>query len=143
MSNLKGAASKETTRILAIVKAAAPHCVDPKERTMYKFTTTQNTRLMMDLEDQGILFQYFTCQGQREDVFQVTQSWASIHALLASLRHDREYAAWDKSLLVWMQDQQLCLKFRSLGTKLEQECNFSPEETARIMDFLGRAPNLN
>jgi hypothetical protein len=110
---------------------------------MYKFTTKQNTRLMIDLEGQGILFQYVTWCGQREDVFEVTQSWASIHALLAKLRSERQYAAWDKSLLVWMQDRELCLKFRALDTKLEEECNFSAEETARIMDFLCRAPNLN
>ena len=110
---------------------------------MYKFTTKQSTRLMMDLEDKGVLFQYVTWRGQREDIYQVTQSWASIHALLAKLHNDQQYAAWDKSLLVWMQDQQLCLKFRALDTKREEQCDFSPEETARIMDFLGRAPNLN
>jgi hypothetical protein len=125
----------------AIAKEAAVH--RSQERTMYKFTTKQNTRLMIDLEDKGILFQYVTWCGQREDVFEVTQSWASIHALLAKLRSERQYAAWDKSLLVWMQDQELCLKFRALDTKLEEECNFSADETARIMDFLGRAPNLN
>jgi hypothetical protein len=42
-----------------------------------------------------------------------------------------------------MQDQELWLKFRAQDAKLEEECNFSPEETAKIMDFLGRAPNLN
>jgi hypothetical protein len=110
---------------------------------MYKFTTKQNTRLMIDLADRGILFQYATWRGQREDVFEVTQSWASIHALLAKLRNEQQYAAWDKSMLVWMQDQELRLKFRALDTKLEEECHFSQEETARIMDFLGRAPNLN
>lgn len=110
---------------------------------MYKFTTKQNTRLMIDLEGQGILFQYVTWWGQREDIYQVTQSWASIHALLSKLRSDKQFAAWDKSFLVWMQDQELCLKFRALDTKREEQCNFSTEETARIMDFLGRAPNLN
>ena len=110
---------------------------------MYKFTTKQQTQLMIDLVDRGILFQYVTWLGQREDIYQVTQSWAGIHALLAKLRSDLQYAAWDKSLLVWMQDQELCLKFRALDTKREEQCNFSAEETARIMDFLGRAPNLN
>jgi hypothetical protein len=140
---LKGAAGAETARILAIVKVkeAAEH--RSEERTMFNFTTKENNRLMMDLEGRGILFQYSTWRGQREDVFEVTQSWASIHALLAKLRNDQQYAAWDKSFLVWMQDQELYLKFRALDTKLEEECNFSAEETTRIMDFLGRAPNLN
>ena len=106
---------------------------------MFTFLSNQNRKLMMDLESGGISFHYDTRRG----VFHVGQSWASIHALLARLRSDRQYAAWDKSLLVWMQDQELCLKFRALDTKLEEECNFSAEETARIMDFLGRAPNLN
>ena len=42
--------------------------------------------VMIDLEGQGVLFQYVTWCGQREDVFEVTQSWASVHALLAKLR---------------------------------------------------------
>jgi hypothetical protein len=110
---------------------------------MYKFNTKQNNKLMMDLEGEGITFYYTLCRNRQEEVFQVGQSWASIHALMAKLRNCEQYAAWDKSFFVWMQDQELCLKFRALDTKLEEKCIFSPEETAKILDFLGHAPNLN
>ncbi len=110
---------------------------------MYEFMTKQNTKLLLELEGRGVFFQYVAGQGKKEAVFQVTQSWASIHALLAKLRNYKSYAAWDNSLSVWIHDQELCLKFRTLDAKLERECNFSSEETEKIMDFLGRAPNLN
>jgi hypothetical protein len=106
---------------------------------MFTFMSNQNSQLSMDLESDGISFRY----GTRRAVYHVGQSWASIHALLAKLRNCQNYSAWNKSLSVWMKDQELCLKFRTRDMKMEEECNFSPEETARIMDFLGRAPNLN
>ena len=106
---------------------------------MFTFMSNQNQKLIMDLESEGISFRYDTHHG----VYQVAQSWASIHALLAKLRNYQNYSAWNQSLSVWVQDQELWLKFRTRDKKLEEECNFSPEETARIMDFLGRAPNLN
>jgi hypothetical protein len=106
---------------------------------MYTFMSNQNQKLSMDLESGGISFHYDTHQG----IYHVGQSWASIHALLAKLRKCQNYSAWNRSLSVWMDDQELCLKFRTKDMKLEEECNFSPEETTRIMDFLGRAPNLN
>jgi hypothetical protein len=106
---------------------------------MFTFLSNQNRKLSMDLESGGISFHYDTRRG----IYHVGQSWASIHALLARLRNDQNYSAHNKSLSVWMQDQELWLKFRAQDAKLEEECNFSPEETAKIMDFLGRAPNLN
>jgi hypothetical protein len=106
---------------------------------MYTFISNQNQKLVMDLESEGISFRYDTRHG----VYQVAQSWASIHALLAKLRNCQNYSAWNQSLSVWVQDQELWLKFRTRDKKAEEACNFSPEETARIMDFLGRAPNLN
>lgn len=110
---------------------------------MYEFISTQNHKLQLDLVGQGINFLYTTGQGRKGDVFQAGQSWAGIHALLSRLRSCREYSAWDRSLTVRMQDQELCLKFRALDTKQERECKFSPSETARIMEFLEKAPNLN
>ncbi|MGE5462963.1 MAG: hypothetical protein ACM3PS_06400 [Syntrophothermus sp.] len=110
---------------------------------MYEFISKQNYKLRLDLEGTGITFHYITGQDRRGDIFQVSQSWPSIHALLAKLRQDQKYSSWDKSLLVWMQDQELCLRISTRDRKLQQECKFSPEETANIMEFLGRAPNLN
>lgn len=110
---------------------------------MFEFISKQNRILTLDLQGGGITFQYVSGQGRKGDTFQVAQSWAGIHALLAKLRHDQTYSAWDNSLNVWMQGQELCLKFRTRNTRLEEECKFSPGETARIMDFLERAPNLN
>jgi hypothetical protein len=106
---------------------------------MFTFLSNQNRKLSMDLESGGISFHYDTRRG----IYHVGQSWASIHALLARLRNCQDYSAHNRSLSVWMQDQQLWLKFRAQDAKLDEECNFSPEETAKIMDFLGRAPNLN
>ena len=106
---------------------------------MFTFTSNQNRKLMMDLEGGGISFHYDTRRG----TYHVGQSWASIHALLSRLRNDQDYSARNQSLSVWMRGQELWLKFRAHDQKQEEECNFSPEETAKIMDFLGRAPNLN
>lgn len=106
---------------------------------MFTFLSNQNQALTMDLESEGISFRY----DSRRGAYHVGQSWESIHALLAKLRNCQNYSARNQSLSVWMQDQELWLKFRTQDQKLEEECNFSPEETARIMDFLGRAPNLN
>lgn len=114
-----------------------------EKRIMVEFTSKQNRILKLDLEGGGITFQYVTGQGRSGNVFEVGQSWAGIHALLAKLRNYKTYSAWDSSLSVWMQDQELCLKFRARRTKQEEECKFSPDETARIMEFLERAPNLN
>jgi len=106
---------------------------------MFTFISNQNRTLSMDLESDGISFHYDT----RRVAYHVGQSWASIHALLARLRNYQDYSARNQSISVWMKDQELCLKFRTQDAKAEDECNFSPEETAKIMDFLGRAPNLN
>lgn len=106
---------------------------------MFTFMSNQNRKLSMDLESEGISFHYDTQRG----VYHVGQSWASIHALLAKLRNYQAYSARNQSISVRMQDQELWLKFRARDAKIEEECNFSAEETARIMDFLGRAPNLN
>ena len=110
---------------------------------MYQFITKENNILVIDLNGRGLLFQYVTGPDPKRDIFEVTQSWAGIHSLLSKLRNSQTYAAWDKSMAVWMQDQELCLMFRALSTKLEKKGEFSPEETAKLLDFLGRAPNLN
>jgi hypothetical protein len=110
---------------------------------MSNFTTTQNDTLRLDLEGTGITFLYIRGQGRKGDVLHVPQSWPSIHALLTKLRYDREYSSWDRSLFVQMQDQELCLRFLTKDRKFYEECKFSPSETAKIMDFLERAPNLN
>ena len=106
---------------------------------MYEFWTKQNRKLRLDLEHKGISFHYVTAQG----VYHVGRSWASIHALLMKLYQCQTYSARDRSLSVWLQDRELCLRFRAGEHRLEDECNFAPGETAMIMDFLGRAPNLN
>jgi hypothetical protein len=106
---------------------------------MFTFLSNQNQKLSMDLESGGISFHYDT----RRSIYHVGQSWASIHALLARLRNDQNYSAQNQSLSVWMKDQELCLRFRAQDAKVQEDCDFSPEETAKIMDFLGRAPNLN
>jgi hypothetical protein len=93
----------------------------------------------MDLEDKGISFHYATARG----VHHVGRSWASIHTLLMKLYKCQTYTARDHSLAAWMQDQELCLQFRARELRRDAECRFSAEETAKIMDFLGRAPNLN
>lgn len=104
---------------------------------MIKFRSKQNRKLMMDREDKGISFHYSTAQG----VYHVGRSWASIHVLLMKLNNSQKYSARDHSLSVWMQDQELFLRFRA--RELEDEVKFSPAETARIIDFLGSAPNFN
>ena len=104
---------------------------------MVKFRSIQNRKLILDLEDRGISFHYATKRG----VYHVGRSWASVHALLMKLNTCRKYSAVDRSLSVWMQGQALCLRFSLRGR--EEDCTFSPEETTRIMEFLGRAPNLN
>ncbi len=110
---------------------------------MSNFISKQNDTLRLDLEGTGISFLYIRGQGRKGDVLNVPQSWPNIHALLTKLRHDREYSSWDQSLFVQMRGQELCLRFRTRDRKLYEKCEFSPEETARIMDFLERAPNLN
>ena len=104
---------------------------------MVKFRSKQNRKLTMDLENRGISFHYVTAHG----VYHVGRSWGSIHALLMKLNNCRTYSSRDHALYVWMQDQELCLRFRAQGRV--DECKFSPAETAKIMDFLWRAPNLN
>ena len=106
---------------------------------MFEFTSKQNHTLTMDLEGGGISFHY----AARQRVYHVGQSWANVHALLAKLYTCQQYAARNRSLSVWMQDKELCLKFRASEQSLEEVCKFSPAETIRIMDFLGKAPNLN
>ena len=106
---------------------------------MYEFITKQNRKLVLDLEGEGVTFRYVTRAG----VFHVGRSWAHIHALLTKLQNWKTYSARDQSLDVWMQDQELCLRFRTPEMGMDELCKLSPEETARIMDFLGRAPNLN
>ena len=93
----------------------------------------------MGLENRGISFHYVAARG----VYHVGRSWASIHALLMKLHNCQTYTATDHSLSVWMQDEELFLRFRVRERELEEECRFSPAETAKIMDFLGKAPNLN
>lgn len=109
---------------------------------MYEFITEQNRTLRLDLDGRGVIFHYATGKDQKGKILRVGQSWAGIHALLAKLWTRQKYSAQDNSLSVWMQDQELCLRMRALDMKVE-ECKFSPEETARLMDFLGKAPNLN
>ena len=104
---------------------------------MFTYKSKQNRKLMMDLEHRGISFHYVTAHG----VYHVGRSWASVHALLMKLYSCRTYSGRDQSLSVWLQDEELCLRFRARGRV--DECKFSPAETAKIMDFLGRAPNLN
>ena len=106
---------------------------------MYEFTSKQNRRLTLDLVGGGVTFRYVTRAG----IYHIGRSWASIHALLAKLQNWQTYSASDQSLSVWMQDQELCLRFRTPEMGMDEFCKFSPEESARIMDFLGRAPNLN
>ncbi|HEY3475189.1 MAG TPA: hypothetical protein VGK56_11310 [Anaerolineales bacterium] len=106
---------------------------------MVEFWSKQNRKLKLDLESNGISFHYVTAQG----VYHVGRSWASIHALLMKLNTCRKYAASDHSLSVWMQDQELCLRFRAREWRQEEECKFAPGETAQIIDFLARAPNFN
>lgn len=106
---------------------------------MYTFISRQNRTLIMDLEGGGISFRYNTGKG----VYHSGQSWAGIHALLAKLYRSQTYSTRTQSLSAWIQDQELCLRFRARGWKLEEVCKFSPEETLKIMDFLGKAPNLN
>ena len=106
---------------------------------MHLFISKQNNDLVMDLEGRGMTFRYKTGHG----IFHVGQSWASIHALLARLRNWQQYSARNQSITAWMQGEELCLRFCARELKFVEECKFSPEETARIMDFLGRAPNLN
>ncbi len=104
---------------------------------MVKFRSKQNRKLMMDLEHKGITFHYATGHG----IHHVGRSWGSIHTLLMKLNRCRTYASRDHALYVWMQDQELCLRFQSRGRV--DECVLSPADTAKVMDFLGRAPNLN
>ena len=106
---------------------------------MHLFISKQNNDLVMDLEGRGMTFRYKTGHG----IFHVGQSWASIHALLSRLRNWQRYSARNQSISAWMQGEELCLRFSARELKFVEECKFSPEETARIMDFLGRAPNLN
>ena len=104
---------------------------------MVKFRSKQNRKLMMDRESKGISFHYDTGRG----VYHVGRSWASIHTVLMKLNNLQKFSARDRSLSVWLQDRELFLQFRA--RELEDVCKFSPAETARIMDFLGRAPNFN
>jgi hypothetical protein len=106
---------------------------------MFEFRSKQHRKLEMALEDKGISFRYGAARG----VHHVGRSWASIHTLLMKLYKCQTYTAMDRSLSVWMQDQELCVRFRARGLRRDDECDFSAEETAKIMDFLGRAPNLN
>ena len=106
---------------------------------MYEFISKQNKKLTLDLEGRGVTFRYVTRAG----VFHVGRSWASIHALLAKLQNWQTHSESDQSLDVWMHNQELCLRFRTPEMRMDEVCKFSPEESARIMDFLGRAPNLN
>ncbi len=106
---------------------------------MQHFISKQNNKLVMGLEGKGLTFHYET----REGIFHVGQSWASIHALLARLRNWQRYSARNQSISVWMQDGEMCLQFCAREQDLVEDCKFSPQETARLMDFLERAPNLN
>lgn len=106
---------------------------------MITFQSKQNRELLMDLDDEGISFHYTAAK----QVYHVGQSWASIHALLAKLYSMQEYSARNQSLSVWIQDQELYLVFHAPERKQAEVCRFSPAETGRIMDFLGKAPNLN
>ena len=110
---------------------------------LVEFTSKQNTKLGLDLEERGIVFHYAVGRDRKRNVLRLGQSWASIHALLAKLYTCQTYSAWDRSLSVWMYDQELCLRFRARDMKFEEEVKFSPDETIRIMEFLGKAPNLN
>jgi hypothetical protein len=92
---------------------------------------------MMDRESKGISFHYNTGRG----TYHVGRSWASIHILMMKLNNCQKYSTSDRSLSVWLLDQELFLRFRA--QELEEEVKFSPAETGRIIDYLGRAPNFN
>lgn len=104
---------------------------------MINFRSKQNRKLMMDRENKGISFHYSTARG----MYHVGRSWASIHTLLMKLNNRQKFSSRDHSLSVWMQGQELRLRFST--QELEDEVKFSPAETARIMGFLGKAPNFN
>jgi hypothetical protein len=110
---------------------------------MNEFSTKEDKKLKINLVEQGVMFLYLTSSGRLGDMFEVGQSWSSIHSLLSKLRNRQKYSAKDKSLLIWKQGDELHIKFYSLDTHLEEECSFSREDTERLVSLLESLPSLN
>jgi hypothetical protein len=121
------------------MQVSSHHEASQENCPMVEFWSKQNRKLTLDLEQMGVSFHYVTAG----DVYHVGWSWSNLHTLLMKLYQCQSYSARDQSLSLWLQDRELCIRFRAGEHLPEEVCSFAPGETSKIMDFLGRAPNLN
>lgn len=110
---------------------------------MYRFTTKQHQRVILQVHSQGVNFLYFAADGKRDEVYQVYQSWSNIHSLLSRLRKKQNFSTQDASLSAWQQGEELSICFRAVGMPVEEILVFSKETTEKILLALGSLPSLN
>jgi hypothetical protein len=113
------------------------------ENDMNEFPTTQKVKLVVRIVEQGVLFLFHRPHGHTDQLVQVMQGRLSVHRLLSKLRKGQTYCAKDVPLLVWMQGEELHIKFHSPNDQMVEECNFSGEETRGILEMLEKLPSLN
>jgi hypothetical protein len=110
---------------------------------MTEFLSTENKKLMLDVDQQGVTFAHLKADGKAGDLFQIGQNWSSVRSLLSKLRNKQRYSAKDNSLSAWMQGDEMSIKFRALDMQLEETLTFSSETTTQILRTLESSPNTN
>jgi hypothetical protein len=103
----------------------------------------QELKLRLKVVEQGLVFLFQRSNRGTDELFQVPQSWSSIHSLLYKLRNNQRYCAQDIPLLIWKQGEELHIKLQLPDSQVVEECAFSSEETGRILMILQKLPCLN
>ena len=103
----------------------------------FEVSTTTGEKILFFSDPRGLLLNYITGDQQgTTDSFSIGLKVSSLKRMLKSLQYGQKYIIDDRSLSAWEENRSLRLRFKSDG--IEKQCELSPDETTKLVQFLSQ-----